>query len=94
MGQDEEEACVGYLTVILQQDVYTEGRCDRLETGGDDELQAHQGQAHEAQCDGEVDQEPPPRLHPRPGQDERGDGHRQVHEDLKRPSNYPLRSLA
>ena len=43
MSQHEEEACLGYLAVVLQQDVYAEGRCDRLETGGDDELQAHQG---------------------------------------------------
>jgi hypothetical protein len=55
VGQDKEEACIGYLTVVLQQDIYAEGRCERLETGGEDELQAHQGQAHEAQCDGEID---------------------------------------
>ena len=93
VGQDEEQGDVGYLPVELQHDVYAERRRYRLKAGDEGELQAQHGEPHKAQGDGEVDQESPAGRGIDHGEDERGGGQRQIHQDPGSPPDRQLHGL-
>ena len=55
VGEDEEEGDIGHLSVILQHDIYAEGRGGSLKASDEGELKDHHRQPHEAEGHGEVD---------------------------------------